>query len=379
MNNTLDLPNHLMTSSHSIHSTEAPTFRVLVKSVGRAKPATAAVIAAGLGVPISSVVANLYRAPSVLVDKVTLDIATNLKNLLREIGYEAEVQSDCEPIPKAPALYDVSLYLNDAGKLAAAAEKLAAFIGVSTEDAVQAIMKPPGVVMGSISPATIDALTTMIDGDAELLISAQDSARYDIFLGDISDVVLQRLKADLAHLGVTCIADSGLIAADLDKQCVENLWERYQGSGVLLIVNRAFLRFDIILQKHDSICDRQRQLIQKVADVPSDMVADVVRAAPVALLESVPFAKIDGLLSEFEKVGLAVQADLITFQVLGIQIESCRDRAQLSRVLTKLGVAGYSEQAKLPLALPDVYPELQARMILATLEDLGVQASLIAN
>jgi len=114
---------------------DAQQFRILIKSVGTARPSASAAVAKGLGLPASTVIARLYRAPAVLVDGIDEPVAERMAGFLGEIGYEAEVQGMSEPAPVPAPLNDVAVYIEDARQFQQVVEKLASFLGVAEPDA----------------------------------------------------------------------------------------------------------------------------------------------------------------------------------------------------------------------------------------------------
>ena len=348
-------------------------FRVLVKSVGTARPATAAAIAKGLGLPAATVVSRLYRAPSVLVDGIDETLANRMSSLLDDIGYETEVQQESEPAPTPSELHDVAVYLHDPRKLETATCRVAAFLGISESDASQMLLTPPGVVLGSVSEATIDAFRREMADQVSILSSRPDKALYALFLNSEPGVVQNQILADIRKAGVERLARDGLVASEVDHDTAVALWKRHQASNQFRIVNQDFLRFDLILQKpsRDQLPgDAWIEVLEKHAGVPADMADEVLAAAPIRLIESVPNAGIGDYLETFAEAGLQLRADLITFQMLGIRILSCKNRLLLQEVLERFGLwpAGKT-LPRTPFDLDGVMPELRARVIGAALED----------
>jgi len=370
-----------MDNSSSSTACAEPLQRILIKSVGSAKPSSASAVATGLGLPAATVVSCLYRAPAILVDKISVSIANNLKGLLCDIGYDVEIQGTDDPTPEPAQLFDVAVYINNERKLTKVTESIASFIGMSEEDASKALLNPPYIMLGAVSQATVDALRNMIEGDALLVASEQGGACYDLFLSEGgSDVVIRRIHEDLANADITLSAESGLIASDIDPKRIEPIWNRYRASGLLRMINRDFLRFDITLQNLESpLNSEQKQRLQQLVGIPADIIDEVCDSTPVALFESVAYHELDSLMQAFSQDHLPVQADLITFQMLGIEIKRADNLPKMINVLHGLGVSGLNEHISLPFRLPNDYPELQARVIRSTLEDLGVDAALCVN
>ena len=225
-------------------------FRILIKSIGTAQPKASIAVAAGLGLPAPTVIAQLYSAPSILVDNIDESIAIEMVKLLNSIGYEAEAQHSVLPPPATSPLYDVAIYLKDTRKFQHSIEVVTDFTGINEDDASRMILSPPGVILGSVSKATINILANQLGSGISLLSSLADTAHYHLFLNeDNGTTVHKRILQDLNDTGLELCGYSGLVATHVDHPTAQQLWQRYQASGLIRIVNQDFLRFDLILEK----------------------------------------------------------------------------------------------------------------------------------
>lgn len=358
-------------------------YRVLVKSVGSALPSVTAKIAVGLGLPVSTVISRLYRAPTILVDKVEQPVARHLSTFLNELGYQTEVQNSAEPVPAQASLYDVAIYIEDVRHLEHAVRALAHFGGMSEAEASAMIMSPPGVVLGSVSAATVQAFSEKMGPSVSVLSSVPEAARYDFFVGAAPEIVRKRLDADMVEAGLTMTGQPGLVATDVDHATSREFWQRYQASGALRVVNRDFLRFDILLLGSETTgapTAAQIELLHNRAGIPPEMMCEVFRELPITILEAVPAAEIAEQMETFAELGLQVRADLITFQMLGLEVLSFSDRTALQQVMEKFG---FSQQREVlprpPFQIPGVMPELQARVVRSALEDAGAQVAFVED
>ncbi len=360
---------------------DAQQFRILIKSVGTARPSASAAVAKGLGLPASTVIARLYRAPAVLVDGIDEPVAERMAGFLGEIGYEAEVQGMSEPAPVPAPLNDVAVYIEDARQFQQVVEKLASFLGVAEPDASRLILAPPGVVLGSVSDATVNAFSEHMGAGVSILSSQPGKACYDLFVSAEKGMVQSRILADMASASLEFCGDDGLMAVNVNHSSAQDLWRRHQASGLLRVVNQDFLRFDLVLCEAGEACEpvqRQVEILERLAGVPSKLVAEVLNSAPITLLESVPSADVSAHMEEFAEAGIKVRADLITFQVLGLEVLEISDIPRLKKVLEDLELLQPGEPLpRAPFMLPGVMPELQARVTRAALEDCGARIALV--
>jgi hypothetical protein len=245
------------------------------------------------------------------------------------------------------------------------------------------LLEPPGIVLGSVSMATVEAFRRHLGDGASILVSAPAEARYSLFLGDGERVLRDRILDAAREAGTEPVADHGLIAVDVDHETARALWSRFQASGLLRIVNQDFLRFDLVLTAVEAGGSNgaRHRLLEKLAGVPAAMIDEVLAALPVTLMESVPRARVESLMRRFEAVGLRMRADLITFQLLGVEVMRWEDRPALEATLEELGLLPEDDAlpAKGPWRSPGMLPELRARVALDALRRVGARARLVAE
>jgi len=356
--------------------------RILITSVGTARPSASAVIAKGLGLPVATIVSRLYSAPTTLIDEIDETIASQMVSLLISIGFTAEIQNLDQPAPEPATLYDVAIYIEDARKFQHAVKVLSEFSGINEADASRMITLPPGVVIGSVSKVTVQALSDQMGEKISVLSSPANTALYSLFLNqEPSKAVEIRILDDIKKAGYSIGNSNGAIAVDLDHVTAKNLWQRYQSTGVLQVINQDFIRYDLILQKPTinlPLNSAQIQVLEDLAGVPAEIAEEVIRSAPITLLESIPKPQVEQYIKTFAKKGINIIASMITFQLLGLEVVSISDRATLSNVLQSFGLHQNGEVLPaVPFKIPGAIPELQARIIRSTLEDIAAEVNLI--
>lgn len=356
--------------------------RILILSIGTARPSASAVIAKGLGLPLSTVVSRIYNAPTVLIDEVDESIATQMISMLVSIGFVAEVQSINAPPPVAAELYDVAIYLEDARKLHHAVKKLSEFVGINEADASHMILSPPGIVLGSVSQVTVQALSDQMGSEISVLSSPANTALHSLYIKkEATAAVYNRIVEDIKHAGYSINDQADPITTNIDHLTAKNLWQRYQATGMLQIINQDFIRFDLVLQKnqaYSSLNPEQIKVLKSLANIPAEIAVDVVNSAPITLMESIPNTKIDKHIQAFSEVGLDVTASMITFQLLSLAVLHVTDNKNFAHVLQSFDL--HQEGQALPATpfqIPAAIPELQARVIRAALEDTGAEVDLV--
>lgn len=371
-----------MTSVPECDATAAPAerLRIVVQGIGTARPVAAAAIAKGFGLPAEKIVACLYRAPAVLVDGLTPEVAARLLDLLSGIGLEVGIEAhDAPPPPPSPA-HDVAIYVREAAMAPAVAEAVATFLGIAAERAMEMLLNPPGLVLGEVSEATVAALSQQIPADAaEVVASRSDRAAYDLFVADAPTMVLEGLHRDLTARGIAALGRDGLVASGLDYATGRTLWRRHQASGAVRLVNQDFERFDLVLTGTEGVPGpEQHTALTELAGVPEDLTAAVLDDLPMTLEEGVTRADADRALPAYASAGLRVAAELVSFQHVGIEIVSSTAPRETAEALTALGLAAPGKPLpRLPHRAVAAVPELQARMLRAALEQTGATIAFV--
>lgn len=359
------------------------SYRIMVTSIGNAKPSSAVAVAKGLGISAAEVIRCLYRAPSVLVEKVELPIAEKLLELLTGIGYEVELEPCSKPVATNTQLFEVAIYLKDASLFTVATQKLADFLGMKEDESSKLLLTPPCTVLGGVSEVTIEAFKRHMADCVELIVSPQGEGLYHLFLADCPVIVRNRLFQDMRSADIDVLSESGLIAANVSHEKMNALWIRHNSNTALRAVNQQFLRYDLTLLATSNdegvdlsrLSDQQRQILHKLTDIPEDLIDEVIQAAPVAIIESVSQDQTLSLMEAFQKAEIPVQADLITFQYLQLKINSTPDIDAVNQFLNTFSIAPI--QGKLPQTTHDIFPEIQARVLQNALAQTGNEVELV--
>lgn len=356
-------------------------FRIVITSVGTARPSVSVAIAKGLGLPASTVIGRMYRAPAVLVDSISATVANSMAGMLTEIGYRAEVQDMATPVPDKVPLYDVAIYIEDARQVQSVVKKLAAFVGVSESKATELILTAPGVVLGSVSEVTVKAFKDHMGAGVSILSSRPDKALYDIFVKYEKGLVQRRILADMTRAGLAYCGKDDVVAVNVEHAMAQELWRRHQGSGLLKVVNQDFLRFDVVLcdwNELDQPDERQITALEQDAGIPPELILKVLKSTPITLFESLTSEQMGEKMAAFSDLGFDVRADLITFQTLGLEVQSAPQPGPLKQVMTDLGFHDPSKPlSRTPFQVNCTMPELQARIARTAIEATGARVRLV--
>ncbi|TCK08601.1 hypothetical protein [Marinobacterium mangrovicola] len=355
-------------------------YRLVVTSIGEASPATARSIAVGLNVSVQSVLDAFYRAPSILVDQVSLDIAEQMQTLLNSLGYETAIEASAEAVPATQVYVDIAAYLTDAKQFDRVTTELARFIGASEADASRLLSTPPGVVLGSVTEATLEALRKRLGEGVELIASSPEQAFYDVFLSADSADQASHTCAELRRRGYTPMAEQGCALMGLSKSEADQLWSIFHKANSLRVINRDFLRYDLVLTDPGAgPTQRAQKVLRDMAGIPEHLIERVFAATPITLIDALPAGELEAAMTACSDAGLNVRADLISFMHLGLRITRTSQPGLLRNTLSSLGLLDPAQASlpELPFHLPCHFPELQARIIRSALQAAGTDVELV--
>lgn len=355
---------------------------VVVRSVGRATPALAAAVSKGLGLPVEAVVRSVYRAPAILLQRVAPELAERLCDLLNATGLEVQAVPEGQVV-EAPPLWDAAAHVRDPARLPEAAEALARFTGLSVAAAQDALLTPPGVVLGGVSAASIAALKDSLPpGVVELVAVLPQDSRYALHLLPCAEMVARGVLEDVRKLGLEPLDRAGIIAIDLDHRSAQALWQRHSRTGVLRLIPTAFLRYTVSLHGPlQAFSPAQAALLGERAGVPAELLPHLLGvlldAQTIGLHEDVTHADLPALMAAYATVGLNLQADLSTFKRYTLELTQAQDPALAQRLLVQQ--AAWPEGQPLP-AMPCTTAQAlsrpRARQLQALLEAVGCEAYL---
>lgn len=335
-------------------------FDLIVRSVGHASPRAAGAVAAGLGVPVEAVVASIYRAPARLACGLARSAADAMCELLCELGLVADVIVAGATVEAGPAL-DVAAEIADPALADVAALAIAEFLGVSAAEAMELLMRPPGIVLGNVSAATVAAFEARLPpGALELTAADPLVSRYALFAGDLPFGERAAVAAMLPDVILT--DDASLVVMDLSHGDADRIWRRLAKHPGVRVVNQAFLRYEIQLNAADSDDPRVVTGLEVLAGVPVSDCAAVAALAPVTVEDGVSHADVENRLKAYAAYGLSVTARLASFAEHVLVVESAPPPA--------LALIGASANATLPLQLPPL-SLARARLLRAQLEQAG--------
>lgn len=343
--------------------------RVVVESIGSARPALAGVLAHQLGVAPERVANALYRAPAILLDALSAHQAEGLASILQQAGLVVRIEDAAAPRPQAEAVYDIALYIEDIADLPACCERLGGFLGCPPAAALTLLLAPPGVILGNVSLATSDALIRLLDGLAVQVISSlRSQAVYRLLINREPGPMLDRLLQDVKHIALPVSDGQPTL---LDQLQAQQLWRRHQAAGGIQLMDCAFLRYDLSLTRVTE-ASRTDQL-PALAGLPAALIDSVVANLPIVVEEGVSHTALPERLQAWQEAAMPVAVSVASLRRCRLLIPG---GSQLEPALPLLLQAGLlppdSGVPTLPWHSPVLQGELLPRWLQAGLEQLQI-------
>lgn len=160
------------------------SFAVIVLSIGRASPAVCQRIAPVLALPAAAIARLLYQAPAVLLTQISRQQGCEICRALEEVGLAVELVAEPLAAMAPPALFDIAVHIREPADFVDVAARLAEFLGCPPADAERLLETPPGMVLGDVSAASVEALVQRLAGMGACVVRAErKSSVYDLFCG----------------------------------------------------------------------------------------------------------------------------------------------------------------------------------------------------
>lgn len=291
---------------------------VLITGVGSATPHAVASLAQGIELPIQAVVDVVYRAPARLFANLPAADAQRLVDIVRSLGMCAEAV----PAGNAPSrgeLFDIAGHLLDPARAELAAAALAKVLGMSVGETLDALLSPPGMLLGNVTAPTVEALRAAVpEGIIELTAAPIASSKYALLIAAPSAAQYNLVRALLPGREISS-GSEGVVLFDLGRSEADTLWRRLQPTEGVRIVNQAFLRFTLVLIGAEP---GSAEALQRLAGVPLDDFETLRALMPLPVERHLPYLALQARLGEYAANGLSVRADLGTFSSVQLEVLS---------------------------------------------------------
>lgn len=316
---------------------------LLIAGIGVATPKAASVLSQALDLPIETVVDALYRAPARLLADMPGPDAARLAEIIGTLGVEVEVIPAGQAPQRQPTM-DLAGELLDPAQAMEVGQVLGRFLGTSPEQALELLLTPPGVLLGSVTEATVRALEAALPaGAARLTASRPDEARFALFASELSHLQIGILRPHLPPEAVPAPGGNATIF-DLARGEADSLWRRLKAPETVQVVNQDFLRFSLDLT---AAPEDGAKTLCALAGVPVEDYALLREALPATMETGVAFGQVSARMTAYAAAGFTVRAEMETFAHVGLDILSAPPQA-----LVTVGLPGPAPLSTTPMPRP---------------------------
>lgn len=356
---------------------------VIVRSIGTAGPSVHAALAGALAVAPERIARCLYQAPAVLLDALPESEANAVAELLSKTGLEVEVAQRGAPLESGGPDFELAVHVREPERFRAIAMELARFLGCDPARAVKLLCSSPAVVLGQVSAATVEALATRLAPlGAEVDASRSVEAAYDVFVDADGREYRTRLERQLRDEGVEIIPEGPVVALGVPRSVAEKLWTRIGASPKWRLIDRAFQRFDVVLESAPDSEEASNAIVE-VTGMPPSLVPKVRARTPIVLLSAARLNEVDAALATLGRAGAQVAARLVTLARWDVVLSAVSDvnaaAEVLGRVLDRDPKPLNRTLRSLPARIDAPVGLVQGQWILEELAAVGARAALEAR
>lgn len=350
---------------------------VIIKSIGSASPSASILLADAFKIPQEIVLKLLYNTPSVIFHKVDEQLAVKAKNTLSKLGLEVKIQNSDLSLPTKQYLYEASIYVNDPLKLPKVVLQLSEFLGCEQKEALNLLLQNPSIVIGSVSKATINALSKRID--AEVTITNPKKDLYSIYFPMNQSSIIDDLKHIYKNGFSIQKTGSEYIIENLDYTTSQEIWRKYKSKNAIKIINQSYQRYEIILTKIDKNNTSQKEFLINEVGIPKQIINTVLANLPIQLNESLSKQKTETTLKKYTKAGLTCHSEIITIQKYFLEITKIIDLKKTNTILKNFFSNQQLPTNKERWISNKPYNHLLMRYAIAQLKTIGTNAKLQEN
>lgn len=351
----------------------AAGYRVVIDSIGKASPVASKVLSEALQLPSEIVFQALYQTPSVMLADIEKETAEKTAELLRQLGLEVSVQDQNEPAPEKAGKVDVAVYIPDAAMLPAVCRSLSEFLGCTQQDALGLLLEEPAVVLGDVSPNTAQALSDRLP--AEVMISNPKTASYTLLIQEADKLLLNQLQKYLSQRGIKADLNKEKTIPHLDYTSTQEIWRRFQSTGMVKIINESFERYELLLGAADHSHPRMREKLMEYTGMPDDIVEEVLAQLPIQLEASLNTADVQENIRKYQEAGMTCEVKRVSHKNYRLIIHRMGDIRKAKSILSRmLPEEALPQTTATPWSATVPLNDVMVRYAIAQLEQAGAVA-----
>jgi hypothetical protein len=306
---------------------------IIIQSVGRATPSVAKAIADSFEINLELLTRMLYNAPSVFLENADDVVAEKTSSLLEKLGLEIICQDASLPIPEKSPPIDIAVYVSNPLALPKVAKQLSEFIGCKESEALNLLLNEPSVVLGGVSLATAKSLEKRLD--AEVIASNPKTDLYSILVDSEDPAFLSQFFLSLKAVNVKFTDQKSKEIRDLSYTKAQEIWNRYHNSKKIKVVNQAYQRYQILLNKFDLMNDAQRAFLINEVGMPEEALPEIHANLPVILEESINSTERSIQLQKYQDLGLICEATPLSFEPYKLTINEILDTEKVQKIVNQ--------------------------------------------
>lgn len=335
-----------MTDTHAVAAAgcDAPQGRVVVRSIGTADAGIVGALRQALPLAEERLAACLYQAPAELLGPIDKGTAELVAQALRSAGLVVEVVDIGEELIAGGPDYDVALVIREFDRLVEVIGEIARMLGVAPDRARHMVYACPAELVGKVSDSTVQSIRQRLEPlGVAVVASRRADARFDVFLAKCERSQCDHARRLLQEAGVAADRAApdrrlpGCIAAGLDRDAAEALWQRARHSALpMRILNRDFQRYELRLeQAHDT--PGLRTFLVESAGMPERIAQQLARRTPIVTHHDLRQEQALLLLQRLAALDAKGSMQLVAMQRFRLQLARIGDADSTVRLLEVLG------------------------------------------
>ena len=344
---------------------------VIINSIGTANPSVSKLLADSFKMPQEFILKMLYNAPSVLFQKIDLDLAEKAASTLTKLGLDVQVTDEKEKVEISKEQVEISIYFDDIIKLPNVIHQLSEFLGCKQSEALNMLLVHPGIVLGGVSKATAVALQDRLDA-----LVCYSNPRNDLFSIYISDKFakndLKRLTTKI-NKPLETLVNGAYILKDLTFTESSNIWREHQSKTGIRVINQTHQLVTINLTSFDVNNTQHVSFLTDKIGMPSTILSDLKQHLPITLFDRISNQSAHKTIKKCNEIGIEISVENNFKTTRELVVDEIKDHTAVKKILAQfIDVSSFNENTnhwKSSTKIPDLIANyLYAQLVLLNCE-----------
>ena len=338
---------------------------VIINSIGTANPSVSKLLADSFKMPQEFILKMLYNAPSILFQKIDIDLAKKAASTLTKLGLDIQITDKKVNLSKEQV--EISIYFEDISKLPKVIHQLSEFLGCKPSESLNMLLAQPGIVLGGVSEATAIALQNRLDA-----LVCYSNPRKDLFSIYISDKFpkndLKRLTTKIKK-PLETIENASFILKDLTFTESSSIWREYQSKKGIRVINQTHQLVTINLTSFDNNNTQHVSFLTETIGMPLTILSDLKQHLPITLFDRVSNKSAQKTIENCKEIGLGISVENNFKTTRELVVDEIKDHAAVKKILEQfIDVSSFNENTnhwKSSTKIPDLIANyLYAQLVL---------------